>query len=112
MVMSTLTEEVTVTADDGDVMVNTSLAFAPGAGAIGVFLASTVADSRATVAVGGRVLKNDSIIGKVIANAQIDADQDVPLVQPVTGGQKIKVALDVVSAGTLRCLVVFQGVVR
>lgn len=109
MVMQTLQEEVTVTADDSDALVNTSLAFAPGPGAIGIFLASTQADSRATVAVGSRVLKNDSLIGKVGTNAQIDVQADTPTVQPVLGGEKVKVALDVVTAGTIRCMVVFMG---
>jgi hypothetical protein len=110
MVMTTIQAEVTVTADDSDALVNTDLAYAPGPGAVGIWLASTVADSRATVNVGGKVVMNDSIIGKVATDAQIDMQAESPLIVPVKGGEKIRVNLDEVSAATIRCRAVHMGV--
>jgi len=110
--VETLTADITVTSDDADALVNTDLAYAPGPGAVAIFLASTVADSRAIVNVGGKVLKNDSIIGKVGTNAQIDVQADVPLIAQVKGGEKIRANLNVVTAATIRVLVVFQGIVN
>jgi len=110
MVMTTSEADITVTVDDADALVNTDLAYAPGPGAIGVWLASTVADSRATISIGNKVVKNDSIISKVATNAQIDQIAESPTIVPVRGGEKIRVNLNVVSAATIRAKCVYMGV--
>ncbi len=109
MTMTHSEADVTVTADDTDALVNTDLAYAPGPGAIGVWLASTVADSRATISVGNKVVKSDSLIGKVATNAQIDQEAESPTIVPVRGGEKVRINLNVVSAATIRCKAVHVG---
>lgn len=108
--MSMVEAEVTVTADTGDALVNTDLANAPGVGAVAIWMASTVADTLATVTVGVKVLKNNSLIGKVATNAQIDVNAEGPLLLQVRGNEKIRVQVDVVTAATVRVRAVFQGV--
>ncbi len=109
MTMLTIEADVTVTADDTDALVNTDLAYAPGPGAIGLWLASTVADSRATITVGRTVVKNDSLIGKVGTNAPIDQLAESPTIVPVRGGEKVRVNLNVVTAATIRAKAVYMG---
>jgi len=110
MTMQSIEAEITVTADDTDAFNGTDLETAPGPGGIAVYLASTVADSRATVHVGSRVMKTDSIISKVGTNAQIDVLNDAGLFIGVRGGEKVRVTLDVVTAATIRAKAMFLGV--
>jgi hypothetical protein len=81
----------------------------PGPGALAVYLASTVADSEATVSLGGRTLKTKGLISKVVANAQIDINADAPLMMSVRGGEVLTVDLDVVGAGTIRAKAFWIG---
>lgn len=112
MVMPTqlVEAERTLTADTTDVLGSTDLRQAPGAGAVAVFLASTVADTLATVSIGGRLLKNNTVIGKVATNAQIDALADTPVAAQVEKGDIITVNIDVVTAATVRVKAIWQGV--
>jgi len=109
--MQSVESEITVTADTPDALNGTDLERAPGPGAIGIWLASTVADSRATVLVAQKGLKTDSLIGKVATNAQIAVNEDPPLMADVVGGEKLRVSLDIVSAGTIRIKAIWLGVV-
>lgn len=101
--MQSIVAEVTVTADTTDALGATDLRSMPGPGAVAIWLASTVADSRATIVLGGRALFTDQLIGKVATNAIVDETGDGPaaMVQ-VNGGEQLRVNLDIVSAGTIR----------
>jgi len=107
--METIEAERTVTATTLDMFGATQLRAAPGRGAVAIYLASTVADSTGTVTVGGRSLKQSGLISKVIANAQIDINSDVPLMASVSGGEVILVDVTVVSPGTIRAKAVWMG---
>lgn len=110
--MQTIEAEKTVTADTSDILGGTVLRSMPGPGAVAVYLASTVADSEATVSIGGFTLKTKGIISKVIANAQIDLSADSPLMTQVRGGEVLIVDVDVVSAATVRVKAIWMGELR
>lgn len=110
MNLQTVEAEITVTADDADAFVNTDLRYTPGPGAIAIYLVSTVADSRATVAIAGKLLKNDGLIGKVATNAQIDVQADAPLYAMCQAGEPVRVSLDVVTAATIRAKGIWVGI--
>lgn len=108
--MQSVSADNTTTADLTDALGSTDLRSMPGPGAIAVWLASTVADSRATIVLGGRALKTNQLIAKVATNAQIDETADGPeaLVQ-VNGGEQLRVDLDVVTAATIRVKARWMG---
>lgn len=110
--MQTIEAERTVTADTNDVLGTTALKTIPGPGALAIYLASTAADSEASVSVGGRTLKTKGLIGKVGTNAQIDVVSDAALVTTVRGGESPLVDVDVVTAGTIRVKAIWVGKVR
>ncbi len=108
--LQTIEAEVVTTADLSNALAGTPLDRAPGPGAVAIYLASTVVDSRASVLVGSKELKRDSVIGKVIANAQVDIAADSALATQVQGGEPLYVDLDVVGAGTIRVKAVWLGI--
>jgi len=83
-----------------------------GRGGVGVFLASDQKDARASVLVGGRGLKTDSLIGKVDTNYLIDINSDAPVAAGVQGGEKLRCDVTIVTAGNIRAVAVWVGVRR
>lgn len=107
--MQTIEAEKTATATTPDIFGNTQLRVMPGPGAVAVYLASTVETNLATVAIGGRVLKQSSLISKIIANAQINVNDDAGLMAEVRGGEVLSVDLTLVAAGTMRAKAIWMG---
>lgn len=107
--MQSIEAERTVTATTVDVLGATQLRVVPGPGAIGIYLASTVADSTAVVSVGGKVMKQSSVISKVATNALIDVEGDSGLDIQVRGGEVVSVDVTVVSAATIRVKAIWFG---
>jgi hypothetical protein len=79
---------------------------------VGVFLASDQKDARASVLVGGRGLKTDSLVGKVDTNYLIDINSDAPVAAGVQGGEKLRCDVTIVTAGNIRAVAVWVGVRR
>lgn len=109
--MQTITAEAEVAATTNDVLGATPLRSMPGPGALAVYGASDQQDSRATVVLGGRVLRTDSRIVKVSATRQIDVNADVPLgAIQVRGGEVLTVDVtEVTPAQGIRVLALWIG---
>jgi len=111
--MQTIQGENEVQATTTDVLGATPLRVMPGPGAVSIYGSSTVADSRASVTLGGKSLKTDSLVTKVSSDRQIDMEADIPLgIAMVRGGEVLTVDVTEVTAMTLRVLAVWVGVVR
>lgn len=109
--MQTITAQKVITATTSDVLGSTPLRNMPGPGAISIWGASTVADSQASVILGGRVLLPDSLITKVDANEQVNTNEDIPLGQTeVRGGETLTIDVTEVSAATIRIVAVWMGI--
>lgn len=108
--MQTIEQERTVTATTTDMFGGTLLRVAPGPGAIAIYVASTVADSTASINVGGKQLKAaGTVISKVGTNAPIDVQSDAPMAIEVRGGEVISVDVTIVTAGTIRGKALWVG---
>lgn len=110
--MEVVNAEVEITATTTDALNATQLSRVPGPGAIAVYMAATVADWLATVVIGNKVLKNNSLITKVDANRQINVLEDPSVAMQVTGGEKVQVDVTEVTAGTGRIMAIWTGVSR
>lgn len=110
--VQTVEAEVTTTVSVTDALSGTDLRQAPGNGAVAIFLASTVADSLATVNIGAKALKSNTLVSKVATNAQIDINADAPIMTTVRKGDQIRVSVTVVSAATIRVKAIWQGVIQ
>lgn len=100
-------EEV-FTASESDVLRDTDLRQAPGAGAIGFWAASDVADSTITIRVGGASLINAQVVGNRGATSPIQENQEAPTAMaPVRGGELLQVDVVEVTAMNLRLVAIF-----
>lgn len=100
-------EEV-FTATETDVLRDTDLRQAPGAGAVGFWAASDVSDSTITIRVGGASLINAQVVPNRGSNAPIQENQEAPTaMSPVRGGELLQVDVVEVTAMNLRLVGVF-----
>ncbi len=100
-------EEVFV-ATEADVLRDTDLRQAPGAGALGFWAASDVSDSTITIRVGGASLINAQVVPNRGANAPIQENQEAATAMtPVIGGELIQVDVVEVTAMNLRLVAIF-----
>lgn len=105
---STKRVEELLTASETDVMRDTDLRQAPGRGAIGFWLASTVSDSTASIRVGGISLINNQIVPNRGTNAPIQENQEAATaMSPVAGGELIQVDVVEATAMSLRLVAIF-----
>ena len=108
--MQTITAEIVVSATTTDVLGSTPLRTMPGPGAVAVYLASDQADWLASVSLGGRMLKTNSLIGKVNATFQINMLEDAPSgAAEVQGGEVLTVDVTEVTAGSGRAFAIWIG---
>lgn len=105
---STKRVEELFTGTETDVLRDTDLRQAPGPGAIGFWVASTVADSTITIRVGGSSLVQGQVVGHVAANAPIKELEEAPVAMaPVVGGELLQVDVVEVTAMSLRLVAIF-----
>jgi len=105
---STKRVEELFTASETDVLRDTDLRQAPGAGAVGFWLASTVSDSSVTIRVGGASLVNAQNVPNRGANSPIQENQEAPMAMaPVVGGELLQVDVIEVTAMSLRLVAIF-----
>ncbi len=105
---STKRVEEVFTASESDVLRDTDLRQAPGAGAIGFWAASDVSDSTITVRVGGASLINAQVVPNRGTNAPIQENQEAPTAMaPVRGGELLQVDVVEVTAMNLRLVSIF-----
>jgi len=105
---STKRVEELFTATESDVLRDTDLRQAPGPGAVGFWLASTVSDSSCSIRVGGASLINAQAVPNRGADAPIEENQQAPTAMaPVVGGELLQVDVVEVTAMTLRLVAVF-----
>jgi len=100
-------EEV-FTATEVDVMRDTDLRQAPGAGAIGFWAASDVVDSTISIRVGGISLINNQVVPDRGADAPINENDAAPTAMtPTAGGELIQVDVTETTAMNLRLVAIF-----
>lgn len=105
---STKRVEELFTATESDVLRDTDLRQAPGAGAIGFWAASTVSDSTISIRVGGASLINAQVVGNRGADTPINELEQAPIAMaPVMGGELLQVDVVEVTAMTLRLVAIF-----
>ena len=98
------------TASESDVLRDTDLRQAPGPGAIGFWVASTVSDSTVSIRVGGISLINAQVVPNRGADAPINENDQAPTaMSPTVGGELIQVDLVEVTAMTARLVAIFIG---
>jgi len=102
--------EELLTASETDVLRDTDLRQAPGPGAIGFWLASTVSDSTVSIRVGGISLINAQVVPNRGADAPINENDQAPTAMtPVRGGELVQVDVVEVTAMTMRLVAIFIG---
>jgi len=107
----TVRDEQLLTATTVDVLASSDLRQAPGPGAVAVWAASTVSDSRITARIGGAQGASDIDIMNKGTGAPILTEQEAPiLMQQVRGGENIRVDVVEVTAAEIRILTVWHGV--
>lgn len=101
-----VTVENTLTTDDTDFLAGTQLDQPGVPGVYTVWAASTVGDTLLTISLGGRSIVNSAAI-ILRANSEIRENED-PFFQTLsrTGGRPV-IAIDVVSAATVRVRIRF-----
>lgn len=100
-------EEIFI-ATENDVLRDTDLRQAPGPGAIGFWLASSVADSTVTIRVGGVSLINAQVVPNRGADTPINENDQAPTaMSPTVGGELIQVDVVEVTAMSLRLVAIF-----
>lgn len=105
---STKRVEELLTASENDVLRDTDLRQAPGRGAVGFWLASTVSDSAASIRVGGISLINSQIVPNRGTNSPIQENQEAPTAMtPTIGGELIQVDVVESTAMSLRLVAIF-----
>lgn len=105
---STKRVEELFTASETDVLRDTDLRQAPGPGAVGFWLASTVSDSTVSIRVGGASLVNAQIIANRGADTPIMESQEAPMAMaPVVGGELLQLDIVEVTAATIRLVAIF-----
>ncbi len=87
-----------------DILQNSDLDRAPGAGAVGVWALSDQTDSRMTVRIGGAQLASDITLP---TGTLIDTDQPPIAMKAVNGGERIVVDVVEVTAMALHTTVIF-----
>lgn len=108
--LRTVRHDETFTADENDVLRDTDLRQAPGFGAVSIWAASTVSDSVISVRIAGQALATRIIISNRGANAPINENQEAPVVLvPTRPGDPFNVDLDIVTAATVRLVVIWAG---
>ncbi len=103
--------EQVFTVDNTDVLANTDLANIPEAGGLSVLVASTQNDSLLTITGPGSepVVRDQAIILR--ANAEIRMDEDPHYEVPVSQGGRYVIAVDVVTAATVRVRAIYEDLV-
>jgi len=105
---STKRVEEVFTASETDVMRDTDLRQAPGAGAIGFWAASDVVDSTISIRVGGISLINAQVVPDRGADAPINENDQAPTaMSPTVGGELIQVDVVEVTAMNMRLVAIF-----
>ena len=100
-------EEI-LTASETDVMRDTDLRQAPGAGAIAFWAASDVVDSTISIRVGGISLINAQVVPDRGTDAPINENDQAPTaMSPVSGGELIQVDVVEVTAMNMRLVAIF-----
>lgn len=100
-------EELLV-ASETDVLRDTDLRQAPGPGAIGFWLASSVSDSTVSIRVGGISLINAQVVPNRGADTPISENDQAPTAMtPTVGGELIQVDVVEVTAMSLRLVAIF-----
>jgi len=100
--------EQVFTVDNTDVLSNTDLANIPEIGGLSIFVSSTQNDSLLTVTGPGSepVVRGQAILLR--ANAEIRQDEDISYQIPVSQGGRYVIAVDIVTAATVRVRAVFE----
>jgi len=105
---STKRVEEIFTATETDVLRDTDLRQAPGAGAVGFWAASDVSDSQISIRVGGASLINNQVVPNRGSNAPIQENQEAATaMSPVRGGELIQVDVSETTAMNLRLVAIF-----
>lgn len=105
---STKRVEEIFTASETDVLRDTDLRQAPGAGAIGFWAASDVADSTISIRVGGISLINAQVVPDRGTNAPIQENQEAATAMaPTVGGELLQVDVVEVTAMNMRLVAIF-----
>jgi len=98
------------TATESDVLRDTDLRQAPGAGAIGFWAASDVIDSTISIRVGGISLINAQVVPDRGTDAPINENDQAPTAMtPTVGGELIQVDVTEVTAMNMRLVAIFIG---
>jgi len=99
--------DTVLTADNNDVLGGTDLANIPGPGGLQVFGVSTQQDTTITITGPGSepVIRNRPLTLR--ANAEIRENEDVGLEVPVSQGGRYVIAIDVVTAATVRIRAIY-----
>ncbi len=103
--------DTVLTADNNDVLGGTDLANIPGPGGLQVYAASTQQDTTLTITGPGSepVVRSRPITLR--ANAEIREDSDVGMEVPVSQGGRYVLAVDVVTAATVRIRAIYFDLV-
>ncbi len=104
--MTQVRDDQQLAATATDILANTDLDRAPGPGAVGVWIISSVTDSRATVRIGSRQVASDITVP---TGTLIDTDQIPFAMQAVRGGEKIVIDVVEVTAMALHVTTVWSG---
>jgi len=105
--MATIRVDTQEAATAVDILAGTDLRQAPGPGAVGVWIISDQADSRATVRIGAKQLASDIAVP---TGTLIDTDQVAMAMQAVRGGENIRIDVVEVTAMAMHVTVVWTGI--
>lgn len=100
--------EVVTTADNTDILSNSDLANIPEGGGLTVFASSTQNDTLLTITGPGSepVVRDQAILLR--ANAEIRQNEDPHFEVAVSQGGRYVIAVDVVTAATVRIRAIFE----
>jgi len=108
--METVKVERYLSADENDILRDTDLAQAPGAGVVGIWAGSDQVDHLITVRVAAKSLSNRSIVPFRGTSAPVSEENEAPVASAtVRKGDPIKIDLDVVAAGNTRIVALWLG---
>jgi len=97
------------TADNTDALAGTDLETVPGPGFLLIWGASTQADTEVTITGGPLRPTARATLLPMRANGVPNINEDPPKVIPVTGGEKIVINLNIVTAATVCFVVQYFG---
>lgn len=107
----TIIDEQILTATGTDILSGTDLRQAPGPGALAIWAASDVSDSTITIRVAGSQGVSGIVVQNKGSGSPILTEQEAPYaMQPVRGGENIRIDVVEVTAMNLRVKTIWHGV--